>query len=544
MTANNRLSMNPWDDDGLESNEPHKLDDTLLFSGSYYDNDPIAAYKNILNNSATLNDKDKPVDVPVDPYKVLMGETIGSSNTSPYSEQFDESNFKNQNHYMNQDPLSSSNLYNSDGAISSTFPTTSVYAGNSDDPWKTADSLEIPPPKGVNINVAENNEPESDPYVSPGGEDYLLANDTIDVQTSNESSGHLFGHVTFIVTSKNHSSSVSRRYSDFLWIQEMLLKIYGFRIVTSLPPKKAVGMDNAFIERRRRGLLRFISFIGNHPVFSKDKFVIAFFTWETTLQNYRNSQPIFYDEEFLTLQLTEAMISGIPADLDDRITDFRKNLTNHTDLVCTMTNTLERFLIRLKESNADIHSLCDSLRKLSSPQECLLSNCRKCTRLEKQFHSFADGLNDVCVTNDRQTEEIAENIVESLKKYRDVLTGFQLLLQRRDMNIATLSLIPTLKRIQVNKNRIVEMTAKGVNQREIDRVNQLIDQDHREAEYQEARVNYLRYCVWTEFRQLHSQKTILSNLIHQSLQCQITHASEHLQLWSILSGSINEISKY
>ncbi|KAJ3000332.1 hypothetical protein HDV02_006139 [Globomyces sp. JEL0801] len=75
-----------------------------------------------------------------------------------------------------------------------------------------------------------------------------------------------------------------------------------------------------------------------------------------------------------------------------------------------------------------------------------------------------------------QTEEIAENIVESLKKYRDVLTGFQLLLQRRDMNIATLSLIPTLKRIQVNKNRIVEMTAKGVNQREIDRVNQLIDQ--------------------------------------------------------------------
>ncbi|KAJ3000333.1 sorting nexin [Globomyces sp. JEL0801] len=321
MTANNRLSMNPWDDDGLESNEPHKLDDTLLFSGSYYDNDPIAAYKNILNNSATLNDKDKPVDVPVDPYKVLMGETIGSSNTSPYSEQFDESNFKNQNHYMNQDPLSSSNLYNSDGAISSTFPTTSVYAGNSDDPWKTADSLEIPPPKGVNINVVENNEPESDPYVSPGGEDYLLANDTIDVQTSNESSGHLFGHVTFIVTSKFH--------------EEMLLKIYGFRIVTSLPPKKAVGMDNAFIERRRRGLLRFISFIGN-------------FEYTKTLQNYRNSQPIFYDEEFLTLQLTEAMISGIPADLDDRITDFRKNLTNHTDLVCTMTNTLERFLTRLK----------------------------------------------------------------------------------------------------------------------------------------------------------------------------------------------------
>ena len=76
-----------------------------------------------------------------------------------------------------------------------------------------------------------------------------------------------------------------RRYSDFLWLQDILLKRYPYRIVTSLPPKKAVGAGSLFLERRRRGLGRFLNFIANHPVLSLDDVYITFMTY-TSVSTY------------------------------------------------------------------------------------------------------------------------------------------------------------------------------------------------------------------------------------------------------------------
>jgi sorting nexin-8 len=87
--------------------------------------------------------------------------------------------------------------------------------------------------------------------------------------------------VIYLITSTyvHKAGPVLRRYSDFLWLQELLLKRYPFRTVTSLPPKKAVGTGPAFLERRRRGLIRFLNCIANHPVLSLDDVYISFMTY-------------------------------------------------------------------------------------------------------------------------------------------------------------------------------------------------------------------------------------------------------------------------
>lgn len=63
---------------------------------------------------------------------------------------------------------------------------------------------------------------------------------------------------------------VIRRYSDFVWLHEILLKRYPFRTLPPLPPKRlalpiagghistAAGSSEGFIERRRRGLQRWL----------------------------------------------------------------------------------------------------------------------------------------------------------------------------------------------------------------------------------------------------------------------------------------------
>lgn len=60
------------------------------------------------------------------------------------------------------------------------------------------------------------------------------------------------------------NTTVVRRYSDFVWLNDILLRRYPFRLVPVLPPKRLsipVGgrnLSDSFIEKRRRGLQRYL----------------------------------------------------------------------------------------------------------------------------------------------------------------------------------------------------------------------------------------------------------------------------------------------
>jgi hypothetical protein len=61
--------------------------------------------------------------------------------------------------------------------------------------------------------------------------------DQISVQEA-EREGLLFRHMNYSLQSAQHQSTVRRRYSDFYWLWETLLKRYTFRVIPNLPPKK------------------------------------------------------------------------------------------------------------------------------------------------------------------------------------------------------------------------------------------------------------------------------------------------------------------
>ena len=58
-----------------------------------------------------------------------------------------------------------------------------------------------------------------------------------------EKEGFLFTHVNYWVHSNQRQTSVRRRYSDFYWFWETLLKRYPFRVIPNLPPKKLSGSN-------------------------------------------------------------------------------------------------------------------------------------------------------------------------------------------------------------------------------------------------------------------------------------------------------------
>lgn len=127
---------------------------------------------------------------------------------------------------------------------------------------------------------------------------WFLDLDQINVTVA-EKEGFLFTHVNYWVHSNQRQTSVRRRYSDFYWFWETLLKRYPFRVVPNLPPKKISGSklsvllhklviltrlfleDKVFLEKRCQGLSRFINCIVQHPVLKNDVEVVTFLTEQT-----------------------------------------------------------------------------------------------------------------------------------------------------------------------------------------------------------------------------------------------------------------------
>lgn len=98
----------------------------------------------------------------------------------------------------------------------------------------------------------------------------------------------MFQHHNYEVKSFRRGSSVVRRYSDFVWLLDCLQKRYAFRRLPLLPPKRVqvngthlAGDAASFLEKRRRGLVRFANQLVQHPVLSQEQLVVMFLTVPT-----------------------------------------------------------------------------------------------------------------------------------------------------------------------------------------------------------------------------------------------------------------------
>lgn len=97
----------------------------------------------------------------------------------------------------------------------------------------------------------------------------------------------MFQHHNYEIASQRRGSKVIRRYSDFVWLLDCLLKRYPFRVLPLLPPKRMgvngshLSNDGAFIEKRRRGLARFLNALLRHPILSQEQLVVMFLTVPT-----------------------------------------------------------------------------------------------------------------------------------------------------------------------------------------------------------------------------------------------------------------------
>ncbi|KAG2181385.1 hypothetical protein INT43_008968 [Umbelopsis isabellina] len=371
---------------------------------------------------------------------------------------------------------------------------------------------------------------------------WFLDRDLVKVNVAPEKEGFLFKHTNYVVESQQRSSVVLRRYSDFWWLWETLLKRYPFRILPNLPPKKLGGMDAVFLDKRRKGLTRFVNFLVCHPTLSQDEVVEKFLSEPSELLAWRRQHPPSTDEEFIRINPNVMDIEPqVPLDLVERLTKVGGTMNSSIEHYRNMCFTVERMIKRSEAQANDYIRYSDSLRSLSeTSQHCYLENCEECGRVAHGCLAVAEHIQKASNIVDDKCVSATNGILENLKRHRDLLVSFKELLDRKE-KLAVNQIDGLNKRIAMNQTKVNQNRGVPGLEHEVERIDAALKTDREDLQYQTRRQIYIQYCMYKELEYLHKQQGFVSVMYQNFVNDQIKFSQLALNNWKHLEEPVYQM---
>ncbi|EGG07004.1 uncharacterized protein MELLADRAFT_106215 [Melampsora larici-populina 98AG31] len=367
--------------------------------------------------------------------------------------------------------------------------------------------------------------------------------------------GWILKYNVYSVDHEKKGTSVPRRYSDFVWLHECLLKRYPFRLVPGLPPKRiaisghhlATGDETAFIERRRRGLQRFLTYLVNHPVLSADNILSTFLCEPSDLATWRSHSTVHLIEESAVIRLTPAEEMSIPEDLDSRLSGFRSRLpliVEHWSRICA---GLERVTRRYEAQAADftriqlaLGSAVESERTGSGTVGHACWRPAEARRAEDEIEVVAHHVGKHSDLLDRRTRRLALSTNEEVRAHRELYTDFGGLFNRLDK----LSIDDVDKRLkpraEMNSKKLEEVRnlRKSGWEEESDKLRNLIEIDRAGIESKLRRRVFIRWCLWQEWIHLMRMGSLIGKGLREFVDDERRFGERALSNWGEVSDAI------
>ncbi|CAL3966590.1 unnamed protein product [Diplocarpon coronariae] len=317
----------------------------------------------------------------------------------------------------------------------------------------------------------------------------------------------MFQHHNYKVASLRRGSQVVRRYSDFVWLLDCLLKRFPFRQLPLLPPKRVgvngshLAADHTFIEKRRRGLARFTNALVRHPVLSQEQLVIMFLTVPTELTVWRKQATISVQEEFTGRHLPPGLEDSLPPTLDGLFERTRSGVRRSAEIYINLCNLMDRLSKRNEGLAADHLRLSLSLQSLmDSSDDTYSTDTNDVPLLNEGLNATAKHLSNSQTLLEDEARAWDQGVLEDLKRQRDALVSMRDMFDRRDRydkdNIPYLE-----RRIQNNETKLVTIRSKPeglVKPGEIEKVTEAIIRDKESIVAQHARGVFIKECIRDE----------------------------------------------
>ncbi|KAI8882068.1 hypothetical protein K501DRAFT_187521 [Backusella circina FSU 941] len=371
----------------------------------------------------------------------------------------------------------------------------------------------------------------------------------IQVTVAPEREGFIFKHVNYIVTNEKRSSIVLRRYSDFWWLLEVLLRRYPFRSLPNLPPKKLGGRkviylfcDAAFLEKRRKGLSRFINAIIRHPILKQDDIVNKFLTEPSELSAWRKQNPPRLEEEFkrkpYPIRELEEML---PDNLEDQLQRAKKRITAGVNHYINLCFIMERMIRRMHGQATDFSRYSIALNSLAEAElRYHAGECRNCQHVVKGYELVAKHMQQESSVLEDQVGNATDGVLENLKRFRDLLVSFRDLEERRE-KLSSNQTDAITKRIGNNRAKINQSKGVPGMESEVERLQEAVKADERELSAQKDRLVFIRFCMWSELIYLHKQQAFVSLLYQDYVKEAIHFSKRRVDNWQDLEAPTFEM---
>ncbi|KAI5956021.1 hypothetical protein KGF57_003507 [Candida theae] len=367
----------------------------------------------------------------------------------------------------------------------------------------------------------------------------ILDETPVKIRESPEKEGLLFKHINYTITHNlalgpgasgllGGHKKVVRRYSDFAWLLEYLLQKYPFRVIPGLPPKKFT--DSQFLQRRRRGLHRFLNQLVKHPVFRQEPIVQSFLTVPSDLATWKKQAKIDYSIEFKGQKIQTEFINIIwPAISEEFLRNWALAEQNIRGLIEKWTKLVilverhEKRQQQMSYDNQKFVEILNQFRKLDTtvyPQDDNSSSSATAMLQNNDVEAINAGLTSIGEYYTKSSQVIVDDsytinttILEKLKNYMDYLYSL-LELFERSKNLSGNQIDTLNKRIKENELNFKKVTAGPTNGKEVEinKLRQSIINDKQEIFQQLNRDWLIKQCCFKEYVMFQETQYLVSEV--------------------------------
>ncbi|XP_076275606.1 sorting nexin-8-like [Rhynchophorus ferrugineus] len=372
----------------------------------------------------------------------------------------------------------------------------------------------------------------------------LTSVDTVNVQLVPEKKGLFLKYSEYIVTSKRFGVNVTRRYNDFVALQELLLNRFPYRLIPNLPPKKIIINDSQFLEERTRGLQRWLTLICRHPVLCHDSLVSFFLTDEASDLQHR-IRNIFrkVPDEFMT--------SDLAATAKDLLPTENGQIATNREIIRSLVNGIGRLkqdiesLVGLNHNTArDIEDISTQLKNISTiniaSRQHFVDNW---ANTQKSFELTSRELHSVSSASLKQADIQQRSVCEKLALVYDILVAHKELCERLEKGLANDHQVALSKMLALKKKKL-QGAIRGTNAESIEQLEAKMLAQENIISNIDLRTDFSLYCVHMETQLVFTYLGTIPSIISTFIDLKTKAHFESLDLWrNLQSQYCNEANK-
>lgn len=348
-------------------------------------------------------------------------------------------------------------------------------------------------------------------------------------------------HMVYAVSTTRGGEAVHRRYSEFAYLWDCLVRRYPFRLLPALPPKR-VNPDANFLEQRRRGLARWLNFVINHPIIRDDGLLSVFLT-EPAFEEWRKHTAVSMEEESASKRIDRVEEMTIPSDLEEKLNLVRGKLSLLIEQWQRICLIAERLMKRRESAAADLARLTMTLSALVEGSNACWrgAECELCSGVQGGLKIVSNHTQVAANLADLRARMMMDKTLEALKTQRDLYLATRDLFIRHD-RLSGDQVERIKKRVEAASQKLetVKTAQKEGWADEADKIVGTIERDQALIATLLARRVFIRYSMWHELRVvLHNREnTLLTQAARMFSLEERDYAESVFTNWTNLADSL------